>query len=84
MRENFLNSRMGSDSTVIENISGYDSLDYNEVPEELCIQLFGKDLFTTSPFIYNVEARASSITRERLTKFAKTVSGKKEYPLILV
>lgn len=77
VRENFLNSRVESDSSVIENISGYDSLDYSEVPEELCIQLFSKELFTTSPFIYNIEARASSITRERLTNFSKTVSGKK-------
>lgn len=62
---------------IIENISGYDSLDYNEIPSELCTELFEKNLFEESPFIYNVEARASSITRERLRDFKKTLSGKK-------
>ena len=74
----FLNAR-GDDATssVIENLSGYDSLDLNEVPEELCEKLFGRDLFSDQPFITNVETRASTITRQRLEKFSKTVSGKK-------
>ncbi len=63
---------------VIENITGYDSLDFDEMPEELVEELYGKnELFSERPFIYNIEARAASVTREKLEKLKKIMKGKK-------
>ncbi len=78
VRVGFQNSR-GEDASgnVIENVSGYDSLNHDEVPEELCDELFRKDLFKDTPFIYNIEARASTIDEKRLMEFKNTVANKK-------
>lgn len=78
VRMEFQNSRgKNASATAIENVSGYDTLDMNEVPQELCDELFKNELFEQRPFIYNVEARASTITEARLKAFKQTVSDKK-------
>lgn len=79
IRKGFQNTRgENARPQVIENITGYDSLDSDEVPDELKEELYGKnELFSERPFIYNIEARASSVTREKLEKLKKTMHGKK-------
>ncbi|SET14128.1 radical SAM protein [[Clostridium] polysaccharolyticum] len=78
VKQGFINSRgENAKSNVIENVSGYDSLDHSEVPEELCEELFREDIFEDAPFIYNVEARASTVTEERLKSFKKSVANRK-------
>lgn len=78
VKDGFQNSRgKNAQSAIIENVSGYDSLDQKEVPEELCKQLFEEDMFAETPFIYNVEARASTVTEENMKNFKKTVAKRK-------
>lgn len=74
----FKNARGSQASAnVIENISGYDTFSQDEVPSPLLDELFGKEMFHTNPFIFNVEARASSITRDNLKRFRESIKNKK-------
>lgn len=56
---------------IIENITGYDSLDEFEMPLSLRQYLYGSGIFASDPFVWNIEARASSITEDRLKDFVR-------------
>lgn len=75
----FQNSRgTNSKANLFELVSGYDSFDGIEVPDEVYEEMYGdKKLFSERPFRYIVEGRASSITTEKLKKL-KDKLGKKE------
>lgn len=66
-----------SPSNIIENISGYDTFNNDEIPESVCSMIFGAKLFEDEPYIYSVETRASSINRARLERFKRNVSNKR-------
>ena len=52
----------------IENVSGFDTLDPLEFPEELLEKMYGNALFSSVPFAFNIETRASSITQESMDR----------------
>jgi radical SAM enzyme (TIGR01210 family) len=64
----FQNSRgIGAEPNLFELISGYDTLDANEFPDEVYDQLYSNnELFKGKPFKYIVETRASSINSGKL------------------
>jgi radical SAM enzyme (TIGR01210 family) len=78
IKQNFVNIRgIKAEPDVFESISACDSLDDYECPEEVYEELFGSgDLFNKRPFRYIIEARASSITAEKL-EMVKKYLGKR-------
>ena len=66
----FYNKRGKQDTpNIVEHISGYDTLDEREMPEEVLKSFYEPNtLFSSRPFKYNVEARAVSITPQKLKK----------------
>lgn len=76
----FYNARGQRDEpNVIEHISGYDTLDEQETPDELMSALYQEDsqLFVTRPYKYNIEARAASITPGKLEKLKAKMGRRK-------
>jgi radical SAM enzyme (TIGR01210 family) len=78
MLESFLNVRgKETEPNIFELISGNDSLNPFEFPDESFIELFESNhLFKSKPFKYIFEARASSVTNERVN-FLKNRLGEK-------
>ncbi|MFB0846533.1 hypothetical protein [Paenibacillus oleatilyticus] len=76
----FYNARGQKDvPNIIEHISGYDTLDEQETPDELMNALYHENsqLFETRPYKYNIEARAASITPTKLEKLKEKMGKRK-------
>ncbi|EMS71449.1 hypothetical protein [Ruminiclostridium cellobioparum] len=58
------------ESSILESITTYDSLNSEEVTDEVFDEVFGKgELFKGKPFKLGIETRASSVTQSKLVKW---------------
>jgi uncharacterized Fe-S cluster-containing MiaB family protein len=73
IKQIFINQRgVRTEPDLVEFISGNDSCNEQEYPEELYKELFGSgELFKIRPFRYLFETRASSITPEAMERMRK-------------